>query len=145
MTVSGTLIGLDFGERRIGVAVGETSIGIASAVGVIKEASDAARLAAIDRLQAEWRPAAFIVGQPRHSDGSEHAIARRAARFARRLAARYRLPVMLVDETLTSVEAERQLREVAERPLRMGDVDAVAAALILQSFFDDPSHAHAAA
>jgi len=145
VTVSGTLIGLDFGERRIGVAVGETSIGIASAVGVIKEASDAARLAAIDRLQAEWRPAAFIVGQPRHSDGSEHAIARRAARFARRLAARYRLPVMLVDETLTSVEAERQLREVAERPLRMGDVDAVAAALILQSFFDDPSHAHAAA
>ena len=145
MTVSGTLIGLDFGERRIGVAVGETSIGIASAVGVIEEASDAARLAAIDRLQAEWRPAAFIVGQPRHSDGSEHAIARRAARFARRLAARYRLPVMLVDETLTSVEAERQLREVAERPLRMGDVDAVAAALILQSFFDDPSHAHAAA
>jgi len=145
VTVSGTLIGLDFGERRIGVAVGETSIGIASAVGVIEEASDAARLAAIDRLQAEWRPAAFIVGQPRHSDGSEHAIARRAARFARRLAARYRLPVMLVDETLTSVEAERQLREVAERPLRMGDVDAVAAALILQSFFDDPSHAHAAA
>ena len=144
MTVSGTLIGLDFGERRIGVAVGETSIGIASAVGVIKEASDAARLAAIDRLQAEWRPAAFIVGQPRHSDGSEHAFARRAARFARRLAARYRLPVMLVDETLTSVEAERELREVVERPLRKGDVDAVAAALILQSFLDDPSHAHAA-
>jgi len=146
VTVSGTLIGLDFGERRIGVAVGETSIGIASAVGVIEEASDAARLAAIDRLQAEWRPAAFIVGQPRHSDGSEHAIARRAARFARRLAARYRLPVMLVDETLTSVEAERELRKVVvERPLRIGDVDAVAAALILQSFFDDPSHAHAAA
>src|SRR5437764_1469165 len=80
------------------------TIGVGGAVGVIEEASDAARLAAIDRLQAEWRPAAFIVGQPRHSDGSEHAIARRAARFARRLAARYRLPVMLVDETLTSVE-----------------------------------------
>jgi len=144
VTVSGTLIGLDFGERRIGVAVGETSIGIASAVGVIKEAGDAARLAAIDRLEAEWHPAAFVVGQPKHSDGSEHAIARRAARFARRLAARYRLPVMLVDETLTSVEAERQLREVDARPLRKTHVDAVAAALILQSYFDDPSHAHAA-
>ena len=144
MSVSGTLIGLDFGERRIGVAVGETSIGIASAVGVIREASDRARLAAIDRLEAEWHPVAFVVGQPRHADGAEHAVARRAARFARRLAARYRRPVMLVDETLTSVEAEWRLRESGTKGA-LRDLDAAAAAIILQSYLDDPSHAHAAA
>ena len=141
MTISGTLIGFDFGERRIGVAVGETSVGIASAVGVIQEASDAARLAAIDRLEAEWHPVAFVIGQPRHADGAEHAVARRAARFARRLQARYRRPVMLVDETLSSVEAERRLRETGSKGAR-AELDAAAAAVILQSYLDDPSHAH---
>jgi putative Holliday junction resolvase len=145
VTVSGTLIGFDFGERRIGVAVGDTAVGIARPVGVIAEPTNAARLAAIDRLEATWQPAAFVVGQPRHADGSEHAVGLLAAKFARRLAARYHRPVMLVDETLSSAEAERHIREAAERKMRTAEVDAVAAQVILQSYLDDPSHAHAAA
>jgi putative Holliday junction resolvase len=138
VTVSGTLIGFDFGERRIGVAVGETATGIANPVGAIDTRSTEARLAAIDKLDAEWHPVAFVVGQPRHGDGSEHEVAKLAAKFARRLAARYRRPVVMVDETLTSAEAEAQLCETRTRAGRKSDVDALAAAIILQSYLDQP-------
>ena len=136
MTVSGTLIGFDFGERRIGVAVGETSTRIANPLGAIEESANDARFRAIGRIVDEWRPAAFVVGRPRHADDSEHAVAKLAEKFARRLEARYHLPVAFVDETLTSAIAESQLRETRTRAARKSDVDALAAAMILQSYLD---------
>jgi len=146
VTVSGTLIGFDFGERRIGVAVGETGARIASPLGAIEESANDARFREIEKLVREWRPAGFVVGLPRHADDSEHAIARLAEKFARRLRARYHVPVMMVDETLTSATAEAQLRGARTRAGRKGDVDALAATLILQSFLDDPeAHGDAAA
>ena len=135
--LQGTLIGFDFGERRIGVAVLETALGLARALTVIKAQSNEARFAAIDRIEAEWQPAAFVVGQPKHADGSVHEVAQLAAKFGRRLAARYRKPVMFVDETLSSVEAESRIREGQ----RDDGIDAVAAEIILQSYFDHPAHA----
>ncbi len=136
MTVSGTLIGFDFGERRIGVAVGETLTGIANPLGAIEETANDARFAAIGRIVDEWQPAGFVVGRPRHSDDSEHVVARLAEKFGRRLEARYHLPVAFVDETLSSAEAEAELRRTRTRPSRKADVDAMAAAIILQSFLD---------
>ena len=133
----GTLIGFDFGERRIGVAVLETALGRARALTVIDAQANEARFAAIDRIDAEWKPAAYVVGQPKHSDGSVHEVAQLAAKFGRRLAARYRKPVMLVDETLSSAEAESLIRETR----RTDGIDAVAAEIILQSYFDHPAHA----
>jgi len=145
VTVSGTLIGFDFGERRIGVAVGETGARIASPLGAIEESANDARFREIEKLVQEWRPAGFVVGLPRHADDSEHAVARLAEKFARRLRARYHVPVMMVDETLTSATAEAQLRGARTRAGRKGDVDALAATLILQSFLDDPeAHGDAA-
>jgi putative Holliday junction resolvase len=146
VTVSGTLIGFDFGERRIGVAVGETTTRIASPIGAIEETGNEARFRAIERIVDEWHPAAFIVGQPRHENGSEHAVARLAEKFARRLKARYKLPVVMVDETLSSAAAESQLRGNRTRAKRKTDVDAMAAAVILQSYLDEPgAYPHAAA
>jgi putative Holliday junction resolvase len=144
--VCGTLIGFDFGERRIGVAVGETSTRIAMPLGAIEESANDARFREIGKLVDEWRPAAFVVGRPRHSDDSEHAIAKLAEKFARRLAARYNLPVAFVDETLTSATAEAELRGMRTRASRKSDVDALAAAIILQSYLDSPeTHEHLAA
>ena len=134
--MEGTLIGFDFGSRRIGVAVGETSTRIASPLGAIEAEANDARFEAIGRIVDEWRPAGFVVGLPRHSDGSEHAVAKLAEKFARRLEARYHLPVEFVDETLSSAIAESQLRETRTRPTKKGDVDALAAAIILQSWLD---------
>jgi putative Holliday junction resolvase len=140
VTFAGTLIGFDFGERRIGVAVADTGWPHARAIGVIRGSTNDARFAAIDKLEREWRPVAFVVGQPRHADGSPHELARLASKFGRRLAARYRVPVVLVDETLTSVEAQAQIRDEGSRPRRgaQSEVDAVAAKIILQSYLDDP-------
>jgi putative holliday junction resolvase len=136
--ISGTLIGFDFGAKRIGLAVGETSTRIASPLGAIEAEANDARLAEIDRLVAQWHPVAFVVGEPHHADGSPHEVARLAAKFARRLAARYRIPVVMVDETLTSATAEAELRGNRTRASRKSDVDALAAAIILQSFLDEP-------
>jgi len=144
-TPSGTLIGFDFGERRIGVAVGETGTGIANPLGAIDAAANEERFREIEKLVGEWRPAGFVVGRPRHADDSEHAVAKLAEKFARRLAARYHVPVVMVDETLSSAAAEASLRDSRAGAKKKGDVDAVAAAIILQSYLDDPAHARAVA
>ncbi|HET9651028.1 MAG TPA: Holliday junction resolvase RuvX [Usitatibacter sp.] len=136
---AGTVLAFDYGVKRIGVAVGETALGIASPIGAIDEESNSARFAHIAKLVSEWRPAAFVVGRPRHSDGSAHEVARLAEKFARRLVARHRLPVVFVDETLSSAAAEQALREGRTRARRPGDVDAMAATIILQSYLDDPA------
>ena len=142
--VSGTVIGFDFGERRIGVAVGETATRIANPLGAIEANANAERFRRIDALVEEWRPAAFVVGEPRHADGSEHSVAALCGKFARRLAARYQVAVLLVDETLTSAIAEAALRGMRARSRnRKADVDALAATLILQSYLDGLSNAPA--
>jgi putative Holliday junction resolvase len=134
--MAGTLLGFDFGEKRIGVAVGETATHIAHPLaGIAEEATDA-RFAAIEKLVSEWKPAGFVVGRPRHADGAEHEIALLAEKFARRLSGRFALPVEFVDETLTSAQAERELRDMHARLRGAADVDALAAALILQSYLD---------
>jgi putative Holliday junction resolvase len=134
--VSGTVFGFDFGEKRVGVAVGETATGIASPLAAIEEIATERRFEAIGKLVAEWKPAAFVVGKPHHADGSEHAIARLAEKFARRLQARYGVPVVFVDETLSSATAESQLRGTRTRAGRKSDLDMMAATIILQSFLD---------
>ena len=141
--IQGTLIGFDFGERRIGVAVGETSTRIASPLRTIDAVANEPRFRAIQEIVEEWRPAAFVVGRPRHADDSPHAVALLAEKFARRLAARYDLPVVFVDETLSSAAAESSLRETRTRAARAADIDAMAATLILQSFLDDAARAPA--
>ena len=144
-TVSGTVLGFDFGAKRIGVAVGETATGIANPLGAIEAIASEARWREIDALVGEWRPVALVVGEPRHADGSAHAVAKLAGKFARRLAGRYRLPVVLIDETLTSASAETELQHMRTRAARKSDVDALAAAIILQSFLDArEAHGHAA-
>ena len=138
MTVSGTVLGFDYGAKRLGVAVGETSTRIANPLGAISAEANDVRFAAIDKYVNEWKPVAFVVGQPKHSDGSAHEVARLAGKFARRLAGRYKRDVVLVDETLTSATAEAELRGTRTRASEKGDVDALAATIILQSFLDNP-------
>jgi putative Holliday junction resolvase len=142
-SLSGTLLGFDFGEKRLGVAVGETATRLAHPIMAIAAEANDVRFAAVERLVAEWRPVGFVVGIPRHADGGEHEVARLAEKFARRLTAYFGLPVMFVDETLTSVEAEARVREAGGRVKRKGGVDAQAATVILQSFLDNMNRPNA--
>lgn len=132
-----TVMAFDFGEKRIGSAIGETSIGIAHPLITIHAADKQRRYAAIEALIREWQPALLVVGLPAHMDGSEHAISRLARKFAGELSRRFNLRVEFVDERLTSAAAESTLEEsgVAAHK-RKAMVDAVAAQHILQDYLD---------
>ena len=135
--LSGTVLGFDFGERRIGVAVGETATRLAHAIETIEGEANDVRFARIAELVAEWRPALLVVGRPRHADGAPHAVAALAERFARRLEGRFALPVRFVDESYTSAEAESLLaRNGHDARAAKGEIDRLAAQLIVQSFLD---------
>lgn len=137
----GTVLAFDFGEKRIGVATGETLLGSAHPLTVIRAESNDDRFAAIGKLIAEWQPVQLVVGLPTHADGTPHETTRLAQKFAERLRRRFHLPVAFADERLTSLDAEARLRETgrdgrAARPL----LDAVAAQLILQTWFESTHH-----
>ncbi len=137
---AGTVLGFDFGLARIGVAVGETLLKVAHPLTVIVAATNAARFDAIAALVREWQPTLLVVGLPRHLDGTEHEMSAHCRRFAHRLEGRFGLPVVLVDERLSSHEAETLLRETGRRGRDFKDnkalLDQVAAQRILQSYFD---------
>jgi len=133
----GTLLGFDFGERRIGVAVGDNLVGIAHPLQTIDAESNDIRFAAIGQLITEWKPVRLIVGLPSHMDGKEHELTHLARKFARRLEGRFNLPVTLVDERLSSAEASQNLKQAGiggrkQKPM----LDQVAAQLILQHYLD---------
>lgn len=133
----GTVLGFDFGEKRIGVAVGERVVGQAHPLTTIRAESNADRFAAIGALLAEWQPGSLVVGKPLHIDGTPHAMTARCARFANQLRGRFGLPVFEADERLTSADADGRLLEVGLSSRQRRDhVDAVAAQLILQSYLD---------
>ena len=128
----------DFGTRRIGVAVGDFETRLAHPLTTLTEADNRARIAEIERLIAEWRPVLLVVGTPAREDGTEHPIGKLARRFAQRLQSRFGLHAELVDEHLTSNDAEQSLRSAGARGARLkAGLDAVAAQRILETYFAD--------
>lgn len=123
-----TVLSFDFGLKRIGVAVGNSLLQQAQPLTIIDAATNDAKFTAIASLLDQWQPARCIVGLPLHPDGVPHAMSERCRRFANQLQGRFRLPVLLVDERYSSaILAQRR----GER------IDAEAAAIILQQYFDD--------
>ncbi len=136
-----TILGFDFGVKRIGVAVGNTLTGHADALTTIEAEGTAPRLAAVRHLVKEWQPARFVIGEPTHDDGRPHEMMPLVRKFGNRLHAQFNLPVEFVNEYLSSVEAERQLSTKGiNLRTQKSKIDAVAAQVILQAWFDDPSN-----
>ena len=113
-----TLLAFDFGEARIGVAVGNTELGIPHPVETIAFDDNERRFARIGELIAEWQPQRLVVGLPCHLDGTEHEMSRLARKFANRLNGRFNLPIDLVDERLSSAAASAALNETGLRGRR---------------------------
>jgi putative Holliday junction resolvase len=135
----GSVLAFDFGEKRIGVAVGECELRSASPLITFDAETNDARWSAVARLIDEWKPVVLVVGLPLSPDGVAHDMTARAQRFARQLEGRYRLPVMLQDERYTSAEADSQLRDeqgMRDWRSRKQKLDAHAAQLILKDYFD---------
>jgi putative holliday junction resolvase len=136
-----TALAFDYGHKRIGVAAGDSVTRRARPVTTLKVAESGIDWAAIERVVAEWQPAVLVVGVPLNADGSPGELARDAQRFARGLRRFQGLPVDLVDERFSSLEAAQELKSARasgrrQRRVQPADVDAAAACVILERWFE---------
>jgi putative pre-16S rRNA nuclease len=134
-----TYLGFDFGNKKIGVAVGQTTTGTASPLQTIRSINQAPNWDIIDKLIQQWRPAGLVVGVSRQADGSDNPVTPRMLKFCRQLEGRYQLPVYQQDESLSTFEAKQMLfDEVGVNAAKLWEVqDQLAAQLILQTWLND--------
>ena len=136
------VLAFDFGHRRIGVACGDTLARRASPLAAVGNSATGPSWSAVDLLMRDWQPDLIVVGLPYNADGSESAMSAQARAFSEALARRYALPVRLVDERYSSLEAGSRLKAeresgVRKRRVTKTDVDAAAACVILERWFVD--------
>ena len=117
-----TILAFDFGEKRIGVAVGNTITKTAEALKIVQEKNQDEKFKAIEALIQEWQPELLVVGLPTHPDGAEHEMTQKAKRFGNQLHGRFQKEVVWVDERYSSAVVQD------------GD-DALAATIILLQYF----------
>lgn len=129
-------LALDLGDRRIGLALSDPTGLLARPFMTLRRASRAEDFARLNALVAEQQVGTVVVGLPLNLDGSDSPQTAWVRDYSAALAAALPVPVELWDERLTSVEATERLRERGRRPLRPGELDAAAAAIILQSYLD---------
>ena len=131
------VISFDFGLRNIGVAVGNCRLGTTQPLAVLKARDGQPDWQELINLVSEWQPERLVVGEPLHMDGSDSELSQLATKFARRLHGRLGLPVDMIDERLSSVEAKSISREQGHRgDYRANPVDSLAAELILKSWLE---------
>jgi len=121
--MSQTILAFDFGEKRIGVAVGNTITKTSEPLKIIQEKNHQDKFKAIEEIIQGWQPQILVVGLPKYSDGAEHEMTQKAKRFGNQLKGRFQKEVIWVDERYTSASVE-------------GGNDALAAQLILQQYLD---------
>lgn len=130
------LLAFDFGKKRIGVAIGQTITQSARPLTTLEAEEGEPNWQTVASLIKKWGPDALIVGMPLNMDGTEQPLTQFAREFANKLKAQYNLPVFEMDERLTTKDArERLFAEGGYKALQSGQVDQVAAQLILQNWF----------
>lgn len=133
-----TLLGFDYGSRRIGVAVGQSITDTASPLPTLKAKDGVPDWALIEKLVSEWKPDGFVVGLPFNMDGTQSKMASQALKFAKRLNGRFDIPCHTIDERLSSREAREISRRNAELAGKKYNdrekIDSLAAQLILETW-----------
>jgi putative Holliday junction resolvase len=131
-------LGFDFGNKKIGIAVGYASTAIASPLLTLRSVNQVPDWGQIGKLIAEWQPAGLVVGISRQQDGSDNIVTPRMQKFCRQLNGRFQLPVYQIDEALTTFSAKQMLfDDLHVSAAKLWAVqDQVAAQLILQSWFN---------
>lgn len=131
-------LGIDFGRKRIGLAIGQTLTQTARPLSVIQ--NNKGVFDDLETVIKEWRITQLIIGLPLDMDGEEQEITRQTRNFASKIQHRYQLPVTFIDERLTSFEAERQFQQQRQNNQAKAkdkqSIDALAAQIILQSWLD---------
>ena len=142
-----TLLGFDYGLKRIGVAVGQELTGTATALVTVRATDGKPDWEAITRLIEQWKPDELVIGLPLNMDGTFHDLSYKAQRFGNQLHGRYNLRAHFMDERLSSLEAERQLNNSRQasiknaqkkktRKIQKTYIDKIAAKVILESWLE---------
>lgn len=145
LSTDSTVLGFDVGSRRIGVAISSAFGMNARAIAVVDVHAAGPDWTAIERLFKDWGPQGVIVGDPLTLDGQDQPARKRALAFARQLKQRYKVPVLMIDERSSSVEAARRFAversEGRKRRRDAANLDAVAAAVIIERWLSAPHDA----
>lgn len=130
-------MGIDFGERRIGLAISDPDGKVAVPLATLERRNDRVAVREIAEIARREEVGRLVLGEPVGLDGQRGPNAERVRRFGERLAQASGLPVRLVNESLTTVEAQERLREAGIDPRREpARIDAVAAQILLQEALD---------
>ena len=138
-----TIMAFDYGLRQIGVAHGQTLTANAEGIGILQASDGVPNWDDVKAMLNEWKPNLILVGLPLNMDGSDSELSRLARKFARRLQGRFNVDALMVDERLTSQDAKSSLRDPSSNKksnkIDLTKIDHLAAALILQSWLDQPN------
>ena len=133
-----TVLGFDYGTTSIGIAIGQSLTGTGNPIGSIKAVDGIPKWEEIGMLIEEWQPDIVVVGLPLNMDGTEQEITQRAKKFANRINGRFGVKVATQDERLTTADAKARLFEFGGfKALTKGQVDAMSAVLIIESYFEN--------
>ncbi len=138
--LAGTYLAFDYGSRRIGIAIGEAILGTARPLNTAANLHGQPDWSVIDALVEHWQPAGMVIGIPLLVNGEEQPLTGQARGFGKRLRKRYSLNLFEADERFSSMDAQRELADMRSRGQRTkridrADIDATAAALILEAWF----------
>ena len=132
----GQILAFDFGLARIGVAVGQSITGTANPLDTLHAKQGIPDWVMVEKLLKIWQPKLLLIGEPFNMDNSDQEITLAARKFANRLHGRFGLPTQMFDERLTSASAREEIFEFGGyKKLKKTQIDSVAAALILESWF----------
>ena len=137
----GLYLAFDYGERYIGVAKGHSQTGTSSPEAIISNNSGSPDFEKLDKIIEQWQPIALVVGIPVHMDGTEQALTPHARGFRKKIAKRYNLPTYGCDERMTTRHAAEIIKHNRNcgkrRKTSKADLDKIAAALILEKWFEN--------
>lgn len=132
-----SVMGIDYGLKRIGIATGQTITSSASPITTLNQIDGSPDWPALGQLIAQWRPQALIVGMPYHVDGTENEMTKIVAAFCLELEQRFALPVYTINEALSSYEAEAMLKKNTKiGKHNKHEIDKMAAAIIVQNWLN---------
>lgn len=136
MTIEGTFLGFDFGTKRLGIAVGQSITQTARPLVTLSVHKGIPKWEELGKIINEWLPKGLIVGLALQPDGTHSPTSLKAEKLGRQLASHFKLPVFYIEERLTSVAAKERAKATGTSTPMHRDLDAVAAAIILESWFN---------
>ena len=136
--IEGNILSFDFGEKRIGVAVGNSITKSSHPLKTINTSKNTERYKLIELLLKTWEPIKLVIGYPLNDDGTLSKMSLLAKKFGIKLTNKYKIPIAMIDERFTSSEADLELKKIEKNfKKRKIVVDQVAAMIILDSFFQN--------